>query len=66
MLKATQELVLDKSNWKAFQEMVPEKKALYLGLPLYQQEIENEYVVSYAPSVLGITVDAEPTKIPSW
>ena len=26
MLKATQELVLDKSTWKAFQEMVPEKK----------------------------------------
>ena len=26
MLKATQELVLDKSDWKAFQEMVPEKK----------------------------------------
>ena len=42
------------------------EKALFMGLPLYQQETENEYVVPHASSVMDFTVDVEPTKTTSW
>lgn len=40
MLKATQELVLDKSNWKAFQEMVPEKKHYIWDCPYINRKLK--------------------------
>ena len=40
MLKATQELVLDKSTWKAFQEMVPEKKQYIWGCPYINRKLK--------------------------
>ena len=40
MLKATQELVLDKSTWKAFQEMVPEKKHYIWDCPYINRKLK--------------------------
>ena len=40
MLKATQELVLDKSDWKAFQEMVPEKKHYIWDCPYINRKLK--------------------------
>ena len=40
MLKATQELVLDKSTWKAFQEMVPEKKHYIWDCPYINRKLQ--------------------------
>lgn len=40
MLKATQELVLDKSTWKAFQEMVPEKKHYLWDCPYINRKLK--------------------------
>lgn len=40
MLKATQELVLDKSNWKAFQELVPEKKHYIWDCPYINRKLK--------------------------
>lgn len=40
MLKATQELVLDKSNWKAFQEMVAEKKHYIWDCPYINRKLK--------------------------
>lgn len=40
MLKATQELVLDKSTWKAFQEMVPEKKHYIWDCPHINRKLK--------------------------
>lgn len=40
MLKATQELVLDKSTWKAFQEMVPEKKQYIWNCPYINHKLK--------------------------
>ena len=40
MLKATQELVLDKSNWKAFQEMVPQKKHYIWDCPYINRKLK--------------------------
>ncbi len=40
MLKATQELVLDKSTWKTFQEMVPEKKHYIWDCPYINRKLK--------------------------
>ena len=40
MLKATQELVLDKSTWKSFQEMVPEKKHYIWDCPYINRKLK--------------------------
>lgn len=40
MLKATQELVLEKSTWKAFQEMVPEKKHYIWDCPYINRKLK--------------------------
>ena len=40
MLKATQELVLDKSDWKTFQEMVPEKKHYIWDCPYINRKLK--------------------------
>ena len=42
------------------------EKALYMGLPLYKQETENEHVVPHASFVMDFTVDVEHTKTTSW
>ena len=40
MLKATQELVLEKSTWKEFQEMVPEKKHYIWDCPYINRKLK--------------------------
>ena len=40
MLKATQELVLDKRTWKEFQEMVPEKKHYIWDCPYINRKLK--------------------------
>lgn len=40
MLRATQELVLDKSTWKEFQEMVPEKKHYIWDCPYINRKLK--------------------------
>ena len=40
MLKATQDLVLDKSTWKTFQEMVPEKKHYIWDCPYINRKLK--------------------------
>ena len=40
MLKATQELVLDKRTWKSFQEMVPEKKHYIWDCPYINRKLK--------------------------
>ena len=40
VLKVTQELVLDKSTWKAFQEMVPEKKHYIWDCPYINRKLK--------------------------
>ena len=40
MLKATQELVLDKSTWKTFKEMVPEKKHYIWDCPYINRKLK--------------------------
>ena len=66
MLKATQELVLEKSTWKEFQEMVPEKKHYIWDCPYINRKQKVEYVVPHAPFVMDFTYDVEHTKPTSW
>ena len=55
MLKATQELVLDKSDWKAFQEMVPEKKHYIWDCPYINRKLKiNKWCLTHHLSWISL------------
>ena len=57
MLKATQELVLDKSNWKAFQEMVPEKKHYIWDCPYINRKLKmNMWCLTHHLSWISLLI----------
>ena len=57
MLKATQELVLEKSTWKEFQEMVPEKKHYIWDCPYINRKLKmNMWCLTHHLSWISLLI----------